>query len=238
MGCSLMFLSGCFTVNTILSSQPIAIGKNYKVDAVESAAKLPNGDIVLFAKGRDFVAAGETKQPFMTPFNPAFFSSDRVATGETKQPSSFALLIPAKEIQEARELNRERRQSGAYTPVIAIRGETHATEGGTPMVVLQNLENEEAIRVTGRNAAAILVRENRLGDGHGGFITLSPFITWVEQRDDGSVIWISIRSDAKDVYRSRRKNLWWLPVTIVGDVVTSPLQIAYAIIALATGYKG
>lgn len=199
-------------MNTIRDSRPITIGKSYEVNDVESAEKLPNGDIVLSAKGHDFIAAGES------------------AAGEpqiTKSPSSFALLLLAGEIQAAK-MKKERRQSVNHTSITAIRREMRAVEGGTPFVVLQSLDNEEAIRITGRNAAAIHVHGgDRMSDGNGGFYRPSLFITYIEQEDDGTVFWISIVPDAKDIQKSRRKKLWLLPVAVVGDVVTSPIQIIY-----------
>jgi len=230
MGCALMFLSGCFTLSTIDRSKPITIGRSYGVEAVESAEKLPNGDVVLFVKGRDSIVDGKT------------------AAGEpriTTQPSSFALLLSAKEIQAAKEKDEKRQQQspprGGYPNIPAIRCEMPAAGGGAPLLVMRNIRAADERQIMGtEHVAAITVADRFVGDkvGFRGQEVSIWLIRYVEQRNDRSVFHGVIEPDAKDIQISRRKNLWWLPLAVVGDVVTLPLQVVGAGLFAVGGLTG
>jgi len=202
LGCLPMFLSGCFTMCTIRDSRPVTIDRSYKVDAVESAEQLPNGDIVLSVKGR-------------------------LAANEAEKSSSFALLLSAKEIQAAKERDSGRQKSspGGYTRIPATRCEMPATEGGAPFLVMLDPTPEQF-----KEAKHAVVVRDRSPRGNVGFQDRAG-IVYVEQGYDGSVYWNGsvfrglIETDAKDIQKSRRRKLWWLPVTVVADVVTLPLQV-------------
>jgi len=213
-----MFLSGCFTTRT-LDNAHYRMAKGYTVDAVESAERLPNGDIVLSVKGRERSAA-DSSEPNV----------------ELDKTINFTLLISSKEIQTANEQDKERQKAGKnyYDPGIpAIRQEMSAVmkvKDGTPLLVLQmqKFDLSNATPVVGTNAVAILVAYDR-------FIGRNR-IGYVEQRDDGSVFRVSV--DPKPIFLdvNQRKYYWLLPLAVVGDVVTFPFQVvAYTVYWLEHG---
>jgi len=212
MGCSLMFLSGCFTTRMLENSQPHRINTGYKVDAVESAAKLPSGDIVLSINGRE-----------------------RLTDTEPLKAASFALLISAKEIQAANERDEERRKTGKNSyefGIPAIRCDMQAAKGGAPFLVLQmqNINTEDAKPIMGVNAAAVLVTNDR--------IFAQPHIEYIEQRDNGNVFRVAVKPEDYLIEKPRRNIKWLWPFAILGDVVTSPFQAVYMVILVASGWNG
>ena len=177
------------------------------MDAVESAVKLPNGDIVLNAKGR---LAGE----------------------QTEQSSSFALVLSAKEIQSAKDKITERqksaagnRRSGFYIP--EIQCEMRAAEGasGEPLPVFQNLATDAARQAMKPHTAAVCVIDMFLfPKGAVGFRDRVG-IVYIEKNDAGDIFQGILKPDAKNIQKSRRKNLWYLPLAVAGDVVLLPVEI-------------
>ena len=189
-------------MRTINSARPITIDRSYKVDAVESAKQLPNGDIVLSAIGR-------------------------LAAEEPEKTYSLTLLISAKEIQAAKETNKEQRKTNpnaSYPDIPAIRCEIKAAEGGMPFLVMQNLGTADAGKIMWRKYAAAVRVVGMFPYGNAGFRDRA-LIIYIEQYDDGSTFQGIIKPDAKDIQISKRKKLWLLPLAVVGDVVTLPFQV-------------
>jgi hypothetical protein len=189
------------------------------VDAVESAAKLPNGDIVLTAKGR-------------------------LAGDETEKSSSFALVISAQEIQAAREQLKERQKTparscrsascGFYVPEIRCEMKSAQGEGGESLQVFQNLATDNAAQSMGTGAAAVCVIDKfqfPFPQDAVGFRDRVG-IVYVEKNDDGSIFQGIIKPDAKNIQKSRRKNLWWLPLAVVGDVVLLPVEVVGGVVVI------
>ena len=213
LGCPPMLLSGCFTMAIREHSGPSKINTSYEVDAVESAVKLPNGDIALSIKGRE-----------------------RLTETEPLKTASFALILSAGEIHAWKERNeklRNTRESYYIADLPAIRCEMPAAESGEPFFVarMQDFDPAEARQIMGTNPSAVLVTTDRIM----GRIRIG----YIEQRDDGSILRIPVEPQEYIIEKPRRSKKWLMPLAVVADVVTFPIQaVVYVVAVLVTGYRG